>query len=172
MSLHPHSPPLSLKHAHTREFHPTCWGLWPSRWHKEGKEVFESNQFPSGILFSIMPLNVPFLFCKSRCQGREEERWTECEGKRRGGPRGHCESRLTHRDFRAEVSLLPCVWLFWGCAFLFLLALVKLLHHTYTHTYKHNLNTCRIWGRLMRQVPRNGLRKASIHLALNYSTCD
>lgn len=61
-------------------------------------------------------LKVPFLFRKSRCL-RTKMDWVK--KKRRGGSRGHCKSRLTHRDFRAEVSLLSCVWLFLVCVFLY-----------------------------------------------------
>lgn len=39
--------------------------------------------------------------------------------RRGGGLRGRCLTRMTHRDWRAEVSLLPCFRLFQGCEFLF-----------------------------------------------------
>lgn len=136
-------------------------------------------------MLTVMYVKAPSLFYKSMMSGRNRGKmdWRVKEG-RRGGSRGRCESRLTHRDRRAEVSLLPCVWLFWGCVFLFLLALGMLLHHTHTHTYiktlslthtyKHylHMHTFRLWGHLLRQVQRNGQRKASIRSALNYSTCD
>lgn len=63
--------------------------------------------------------------------------------KRRGGSRGHCESSLTHRDCRAEVSLLPCVWVFLGglCVSLFTGPGEAPPPHTHTHAYKHNLHT-------------------------------
>lgn len=84
-------------------------------------------------------------------------RWRRRRG---GGSRGHSESRLTHRDCWVEGSLLSCVWLFLGLH-ISLFTSSREVPHTYTHTYIYD-HTCRLWGRLLRQVPRNGHRKASI----------
>lgn len=68
----------------------------------------------------------------------------DLEWRRRSRSRGHSESGLTHMDCRAEGSRLSCVWLFWGCVLLFLLALQN-PHPTspspHKHIYKHDLYT-------------------------------